>query len=238
MHWIKQTQSIGKPLKYRILYEKVNFGSHGTRILSRRRSRLRLKDRLMAYAFYLERIDRCIPPGLPCDTPMGRLRHNAPAIRSRWLAEGFLALLAFSLASPLGAMPRSERHEIRHEIDHLEDHWRDAILSGNVTAMDALLAPDYMAITANGTLQSKDETLANMRSGTLRIKSIEISDRKVRFYGTTALVTSRAEVTGTTAEGDLNGSYRYTRVYVRDAAGVWRIVSFEASRIRDTDEHK
>jgi ketosteroid isomerase-like protein len=51
-------------------------------------------------------------------------------------------------------------------------------------------------------------------------------------------VTSLAEVQGTTAEGDISGSYRYTRVYVRDAQGEWKIVSFEASRIRDPGEHK
>ena len=60
----------------------------------------------------------------------------------------------------------------------------------------------------------------------------------MRFYGQTALVTSRAEVTGFTGEGDISGSYRYTRVYARDAKGVWKIVSFEASRIRDSDDHK
>ena len=163
---------------------------------------------------------------------------NSPAIGNRRLAAGFVLLFALGPAFSLNAMPRGERHEVRHEIDHLEDHWRDAILNRNVAAMDSLLASDYMAITANGTLQSKDETLANLRSGTLHIKSIEITDRKVRFYGATALVTSRAEVNGSTAEGDLTGSYRYTRVYVKDASGVWRIVSFEASRIRQPDDHK
>ncbi len=164
-------------------------------------------------------------------------RHSIP-VSSRSLLAGLAALLVLGLALPMKAMPRGERHEVRLKIDRLEDHWRDAILNRNVAAMDALLANDYMAITPNGTLQSKDETLANMRSGALQIKTLEISDRKVRFYGTTALVTSRAEVRGTTPEGDLTGSYRYTRVYVRDANGVWRIVSFEASRIRNADEHK
>jgi ketosteroid isomerase-like protein len=60
----------------------------------------------------------------------------------------------------------------------------------------------------------------------------------VRFYGTTAVVTSIAQVNGVTSEGDISGSYRYTRVYVRDPAGKWKIVSFEASRIREPDEHK
>ena len=135
-------------------------------------------------------------------------------------------------------MPRAERHESRHEIDQLEQSWRDALMNHSVPAMDNLLADDYIAITPNGTLQSKEQTLANLRAGTLRIKSLDFSDRKVRFYGQTALVTSRAEVTGTNGDSPLSGSYRYTRVYVRNSQGKWKIVSFEASRIRDTDEHK
>ena len=104
--------------------------------------------------------------------------------------------------------------------------------------MAALLADDYMAITAYGTLQTKDETLANLRSGRTHFTTLDVSDRKVRFYGKTALVTSQAEVKATTPEGEISGSYRYTRVYVRDAQGEWKIVSFEASRIRDPGEHK
>jgi len=167
---------------------------------------------------------------------MEMMGKNSGAHVQRLAAIAVTCLLGSALA--LHALPRGERHEVRHEIDHLEDHWREAILNRNVAAMDALLASDYMAITANGTLESKDETLARMRSGALRFTSIEFTDRKVRFYGSTALVTSRAEVTGATPDGELKGSYRYTRVYVRDPGGVWRIVSFEASRIRDPGDHK
>ena len=150
------------------------------------------------------------------------------------------AMLMLALwVNPLHAgLPGAQKHERRHEIDRLEEAWRMAVLSGNTAAMDALLADDYMAITASGTLQTKDQALANLRSGRTHIKSLEISDRKVRFYGTTALVTSLAEVHGTNAEGDFSGSFRYTRVYVRDAQGNWKIVSFEASRIRGPGEPK
>jgi ketosteroid isomerase-like protein len=167
---------------------------------------------------------------------MGKLGLKSVALVRRPVA-AFAALLVVAALS-LHAMPRGERHEVRHEIDRLEDHWRDALLNRNVAAMDALLARDYMAITANGTLETKDETLSKLRSGAVHIKSLDVTDRKVRFYGPTALVTSRAEVTGTTSDGELSGSYRYTRVYVRDSAGAWRIVSFEASRIREPNEHK
>jgi ketosteroid isomerase-like protein len=147
-------------------------------------------------------------------------------------------VLAVSLAQPSSGMPRAQRHENRHEIDQLEQVWRNAIMTRNASALDDLLADDYIAITPNGTLQSKDQTLANLRAGSLHFNSIEISDRKVRFYGQTALVTSRAEVNGSNPDGDCSGSYRYTRVYIRDEQGKWRIVSFEASRIREPEDHK
>jgi len=95
-----------------------------------------------------------------------------------------------------------------------------------------------MAITPSGILQSKEQALSALRSGAMKFSLLEVSDRKIRLYGTTALVTSRAEVKGTGPEGDMSGAYRYTRVYVRDAHGVWKIVSFEASRIREPgDRH-
>jgi ketosteroid isomerase-like protein len=112
------------------------------------------------------------------------------------------------------------------------------MMKGDMAAMNSLLAADYMAITPNGTLQSKEQTLANLRSGATYFTSILISDRKVRFYGSTAVVTSMAEVNGTTPGGDVSGSYRYTRVYVKDDQGEWKIVSFEASKVREPAEKK
>lgn len=159
----------------------------------------------------------------------------------RWVCVLALCLpfaMAASAVQPTTGMPRAQRHESRHEIDQLELSWQDAILHRNATVMDSLLADDYISITPNGTLQTKDQTLASLRSGSVKFASIEVSDRKVRFYGQTALVTSRAEVSGTTTEGDISGSYRYTRVYVRNERGQWKIVSFEASKIREPGAHK
>lgn len=167
---------------------------------------------------------------------MGMRRASAPASRDRCLAMGVALVVLLFAADQLPAMPRAEKHETRHQIEHLEDAWRTAVLKGNITAMDALLADDYIAISPTGILQSKEQALAILRSGTVHFKSIELTDRKIRMYGTTALVTSRAEVNATGPEGEISGSYRYTRVYVKDPRGVWRIVSFEASRIREQGE--
>ena len=160
-----------------------------------------------------------------------------------WLAPSTFALKGVSRSTawmPVGSqqMPKGQQHQSRHEIDQLEDVWRNAILKSNTVAMDRLLAEDYLAITASGLVQTKAQTLANLKSGRMHMASLSVSDRKVRFYGRTAVVTSLAQVQANTPDGEISGNYRYMRVYVRDSAGVWKIVSFEASKIREPDERR
>lgn len=137
-----------------------------------------------------------------------------------------------------GGLPRAQRHEYRHEIEQLEDAWRTAILKSNSTALENLLADDYTGITSKGAIQTKDQAVQSLKSGALQLTMLEISDRKVRVYGTTAVVTSVAELTGGKSDPEMTGRYRYTRVYVRNPQGQWKIVSFEASRIQESPDHK
>jgi ketosteroid isomerase-like protein len=169
---------------------------------------------------------------------MGICKATPRGYRNRCLAMGVAVLVMVGSAASLSAMWRAEKHETRHQIENLEDAWRSAVLKGNIPAIDAMLAEDYMAITPTGILQSKDQALASLRAGSMHFKKIDFSDRKIRIYGATALVTSRAEVAGTGPEGDISGSYRYTRVYVKDTRGTWRIVSFEANRIKQFSDHR
>jgi ketosteroid isomerase-like protein len=137
-----------------------------------------------------------------------------------------------------GGLPRSQRHEYRHEIEQLEEAWRTAMVKGDSAALDKLLADDYTGITAKGAIQTKDQAIQNLKSGALQLTALEISDRKIRVYGATAVVTSVAELTGSKSDQEVTGRYRYTRVYVRNPQGQWKIVSFEASRIQEAADHK
>lgn len=148
----------------------------------------------------------------------------------------FAALAVLGLASLAAEQPLLHRHDGRHQIDQMEEAWRVAVLKTDTNAMSNLLADDFMGITAHGTLQTKEQILENLRSGRARLTTLTVSDRKVRFYGKTAVVTSIAHMEGTNPDGELNGDFRYTRVYVKNQAGEWKIVSFEASRIRASDQ--
>ena len=129
-------------------------------------------------------------------------------------------------------MPRGLKHEGRQQIDRMEEMWRDAALQADGAKVASLLAEDYMGISPNGTLQNKAQTVDALSSGRLHFTAMDFSDRKVRFYGTTAVVISQATVKGSMPDGELSGTFRYTRVYVRDDKGNWKVVTFEASSLR------
>ncbi len=107
----------------------------------------------------------------------------------------------------IAVCPGERSTKSRRDIDQLEEVWRNAVLTGNVAVMDGLLADDYIGITPNGMLQTKEEALAWLRNQRRHITALELSDSKVRFYGSTALVTSFAHVTGINAEGVAIGTF-------------------------------
>jgi uncharacterized protein (TIGR02246 family) len=134
-------------------------------------------------------------------------------------------------------LPHSPKHEIHREIEALEEEWRQALLTNNIAVIDRLLADDYTAITAYGTIETKAQILSAHREGKRRFLALDISDRKIRVYGNTAVVTSRADVTlKNEQQQSTTGKFRYTRVYNRNSSGQWKIISFESSRIGDSDD--
>jgi ketosteroid isomerase-like protein len=135
-------------------------------------------------------------------------------------------------APPL--VPKRESHVVHKQIEALEMQWRQAQVDNNIAVMDHLLADDYVGITANGTIETKSQAIALRKAGTIRITQLDLDDLKVRLYGDTAVVTSKADLQGVNGQSDISGVYRYTRVYNR-RLGQWKIVSFEASRIHDAD---
>jgi len=147
-----------------------------------------------------------------------------------------LLMTALAIALPMQAFAAQKQHhkrETREVIIGLEQQWRQAQLADDVPAMDKLLSDDYLGITASGDVITKAQQLDRMRDKHFVITTLEISDIKVKFIGQIAIVNSQAKVEGTNDDDrPLNGSFRYTRVYQHLPTGVWKITSFEVTRIR------
>jgi ketosteroid isomerase-like protein len=144
-------------------------------------------------------------------------------------------LLALAIACALPALadgPHPKRHDqYKHQVEKLEEVWRTAELNGDVDAMDKLLSDDYVGITMSGQIVTKGQQLDRMRNRNLVLSKIELDDVKVKLIGSTAVVTSLAQVEGTNEGAPVHGTYRYTRVYTRLPSGSWKITNFEATRV-------
>jgi ketosteroid isomerase-like protein len=184
--------------------------------------------------------DSWFESGLPSDTHMRRhfrVRTSLSAIHRVCLFLFSVGVLTLTVQPALAALPHHPNKELHKEIEALEMQWRQAQLNNDVSLMDRLLADDYIGISSSGTIETKTEALALRRAGTLHITNLDLNDLKVRIYGDTAVVTSRADLQGTNGARDISGEYRYTRVYNR-RYGQWKIISFEASRIHDIGERE
>ena len=156
---------------------------------------------------------------------------------TRALLQGPSALLVcgFLVATPLLAQHPTQphhKHEMQFEVDSLEQQWRQAQLTGDVPAMDKLLSDDFLGINVSGEVVTKAQQLDRMRSRQLHITELDISDVKIKLIGQIAIVTSKAQIASTGTGGTMNGSFRSTRVYQHLPTGVWKLTSFEATRIR------
>jgi ketosteroid isomerase-like protein len=121
---------------------------------------------------------------------------------------------------------------MRNQIEALEAQWRQAAMSEDTAAMDRLLSDDYLGITAQGQVVTKQQQLDRMKARTFVINKLDISDQKIKLIGHhAAIVTSLAEVEGSNDDHPLHGSFRYTRVYQRLPNGTWKVTSFEATHV-------
>jgi ketosteroid isomerase-like protein len=140
-----------------------------------------------------------------------------------------LLLLCFPAANATSIPhPHPQPRQVVRIIEKLEQMWQQAEITANTATMATMLSEDYLGIYGDGTLATKAETIDSFKKGTTKFSHIHTWDRKIRVFGSTAVVVSKAQVTGVHDGESLSGSYRYTRVYHRHN-GVWQIVSFEAS---------
>ncbi len=143
------------------------------------------------------------------------------------------ALAAALLPGPacLQAKPHA-KHAARDQVIALENQWAKAQTQDDVAAMDKLLSPDFLGITASGEVVTKMQQLDRMRNRTVVIRSLQLSDVRVKLLGQhAASVTSLAEIDGTADGHPLVGRFRYTHVFQKLPNGVWSITNFEATRI-------
>jgi ketosteroid isomerase-like protein len=159
-----------------------------------------------------------------------RMHHRRASTVTIAMMLAACVLILFQAGSA-AAQPHRKSHDLKQQVEELEQQWRTAQLAGDIATIDKLLSEDYIGISLNGQVNTKAQQIQRISTRRVAITKLDLSEMKVKLIGSIAIVTSRAQVEGTSDNVSVKGNYRYTRVYQHLPNGAWKITSFEATRL-------
>jgi len=113
--------------------------------------------------------------------------------------------------------------DVEATIKKIEQELTDTIVKSDTSAFEKYLASDYLGIGPDGVTQNKSELLADIKSGTLKLESSNLSDMKIQVAeADMAVVVYRSDDKGTYKGKDITGQYRWLDVFVK-RDGKWQI---------------
>lgn len=118
----------------------------------------------------------------------------------------------------------------------LEQDWADAVAKHDAAFIERVENDAYVYTDAAGNVAHKADDLATARAGDVKIDSFKLSNMKVQVHGDTAVVTGETMLVGSDHGGTLNGTYRWTDVFVRRPGGNWQAVASQATTVGKAEE--
>lgn len=125
------------------------------------------------------------------------------------------------------------------EIVACEAAIRAAQLAADTEALNLLIAEDLLFTGPDGELGTKAQDLEAHRSGVVRFREHEPEELHVRRVTESVAVSAlRARLAVEVAGKLIHGTFRYTRVWAREAGGPWQVVGGHVSRICTEDSER
>ena len=109
-----------------------------------------------------------------------------------------------------------------------EARLRDAMLTNDVAALDALLDDELVFVGPGGDLINKAQDLAAHRARRLQLTELTFGERHVRSHGDACVVIVCATLAGSWDGTPMEGTFRDTRVWTQ-RQGDWRVLAGHVS---------
>jgi len=100
----------------------------------------------------------------------------------------------------------------------------DAMRTSDVDLLDRLLHDDLLFNAPTGETATKALDLANYRSGTINLQTVAASDHRLSTIGDDVVVAVTVELKGSYLGQEIDGRFRYLRVWKRFAGG-WKVIA-------------
>jgi ketosteroid isomerase-like protein len=138
--------------------------------------------------------------------------------------------MAFTPCFPASGQTKDSGN-VEQTLIRIEQELGEGLRKGDASARERHLADTYVFTDVDGTVLDKARSVADIKSGALKVPPAKLEDIRVQVYGDAAVVTLRSIEKGTTYKAkDLSGQYRWTDVFVR-RNGTWQMVATQGTRI-------
>jgi ketosteroid isomerase-like protein len=104
------------------------------------------------------------------------------------------------------------------------DNWIEALKQNDMTALNRIIAEDFMLLEVNGNFLNREQDLEPVKSGDLKFQSLTTEDVKVFVYGETAIVTGKGVYQITYKDKASTIRERFFDVYQK-RKGQWRVIA-------------
>jgi ketosteroid isomerase-like protein len=141
-----------------------------------------------------------------------------------------VVVLVLAVAVQAQTLAQTKSGGVEQELIKLENEWANAWVKSDVAFFDGIEADDYTYTACEGSVWTKAQDLALLKSGEDVITSWVLADMKVRVYGDAAAVTGRATIKETYKGKDVSRQERWTDTWVK-RAGRWQCVAGHSSEI-------
>lgn len=138
-------------------------------------------------------------------------------------------MLAALCALALSAFAQGPEKELRA----VEEQRYKAMLQADIPALEKLLTDDLVYVHSSGSIETKQQFLATVRTGGIRYKKIAPEDLRYRIAGNLAVVTGKSSLETERDGKPLSFRVRFTAVYEKSAAG-WRLAAWQTTRLPES----
>jgi ketosteroid isomerase-like protein len=116
--------------------------------------------------------------------------------------------------------------EVEQHLRQMNDEWLKALVRGDVTTLDRIMADDFMfSYPLEG--DDKAQFIADVTSGDLKVEHVSRGQVSVRVFGSTAILTARDSATWLYHGRELSGQYKILEVYSQ-REGQWKLCAMQA----------
>ena len=143
--------------------------------------------------------------------------------------KSILLLVAITIAiSPVSFGQSSS--DVEQAVIKLEQERVEAVLKGDLVTLERIFADDLIYTHSNARVETKQQFLESVKSGTTKYEAMKHSDLKVQLFGDTAVLRGKSDLKVALNGQSVSLQIRFITVYVK-TNGRWQMTTWQSTRL-------